>query len=306
MVDIIVTNYNNGELLTRCLKSVLTQTIGLDKLRCIIIDDASTDGSLGMAEKAIPEDAPFYIYVNPVNVGAGLSRRKGIEYAKSFGDSEYTLFLDGDDTITDNYIRDLYNTALLTGADIAIGLIKREGPNGWEGYTDTRGKLGKVTICDAKEYILGRMGELLLFLNNNLVKTSLWDNVEYSASRFIEDTPTTYRLYYYADKIAFSDAGYYNYMNNPKSLTSTGRNDGMKYTLYTLLSGIETYEFCKDKPDYPVVTIDAIKAGLFSFKLNNINIKDMYRRYPEETSRLVEFIQKYKLGGCMSRLELKC
>jgi glycosyltransferase involved in cell wall biosynthesis len=44
-VSVIVTVYNTRPYLSRCLRSVLRQTIGLDRIQVVAVDDGSTDGS---------------------------------------------------------------------------------------------------------------------------------------------------------------------------------------------------------------------------------------------------------------------
>lgn len=45
-ISIIIPCYNVEKYIDRCLESVAAQTIGLDKLEVIVINDASTDGTL--------------------------------------------------------------------------------------------------------------------------------------------------------------------------------------------------------------------------------------------------------------------
>lgn len=52
-VAVIVVNYNSGDLLARCLASLAGQT--LMPKRIVVVDNASSDGSLGRARPALPE-----------------------------------------------------------------------------------------------------------------------------------------------------------------------------------------------------------------------------------------------------------
>ena len=44
-VSVIVTVYNTRPYLTRCLRSLVNQSIGLDRLHITAVNDGSTDGS---------------------------------------------------------------------------------------------------------------------------------------------------------------------------------------------------------------------------------------------------------------------
>jgi len=45
-ISVIIPVYNTEEYLTKCLDSVVNQTIGIENIEIIIINDGSTDNSL--------------------------------------------------------------------------------------------------------------------------------------------------------------------------------------------------------------------------------------------------------------------
>ncbi len=45
-ISVIVTNYNYGKLIRRCLRSLFNQSLEKSKYEIIVVDDASTDNSL--------------------------------------------------------------------------------------------------------------------------------------------------------------------------------------------------------------------------------------------------------------------
>ena len=45
-ISVIVTNYNYGKLIRRCIRSLLNQNLSYKNYEIIIIDDARTDNSL--------------------------------------------------------------------------------------------------------------------------------------------------------------------------------------------------------------------------------------------------------------------
>ncbi len=91
LVTVVVTTFNEGEYLTHCLSSVMHQTH--HNLQCIVVDDASTDGSLEPAIEAIEADSRFTVITNPTNRGLAGSRNVGLEAATG----SMITFLDGDD-----------------------------------------------------------------------------------------------------------------------------------------------------------------------------------------------------------------
>jgi teichuronic acid biosynthesis glycosyltransferase TuaG len=90
LVSVILPNYNYAIYLNQCISSVLEQTF--KNIELIMIDDASTDGSLRIMRK-YNYDVRVKIIRNLVNRGVGTCRNMGIEFATG----EYLCFIDADD-----------------------------------------------------------------------------------------------------------------------------------------------------------------------------------------------------------------
>lgn len=90
--SIIVPVFNCIEYLPACIDSILAQSEKSFEL--ILIDDGSTDGSSDLCDQLLERDPRIKVY-HKENGGASSARNYGL--AQSCG--EYTLFIDGDDTI---------------------------------------------------------------------------------------------------------------------------------------------------------------------------------------------------------------
>jgi len=91
-VSIIVTNYNYGKYLARCLRSCLSQKNV--NVEVIIIDDVSTDDSDDIIQ-AFLDDSRVRYYKNKENVGVSMSSNVGLK--KSRG--QFFVRVDADDFI---------------------------------------------------------------------------------------------------------------------------------------------------------------------------------------------------------------
>lgn len=82
MVSVVITAYNVAEYIEQAIKSVLNQ--GLQDLEVIVVLDKPTDNTKEVVENVIKEtkDKRITIVENEQNVGAGLSRRYGVERTK--------------------------------------------------------------------------------------------------------------------------------------------------------------------------------------------------------------------------------
>lgn len=122
-VSIILPIYNAQKYLTRCLGSILSQTMSQDNIEVILVNDGSSDLSVSICNEYA------YIYdnfrvVHKNNGGAASARNAGLQIAKG----EYVAFVDPDDYIDPAYCELPYNEALRTNADIVIFDADKEYP----------------------------------------------------------------------------------------------------------------------------------------------------------------------------------
>ena len=91
-VSVVMPVYNVQEYLSQCLDSIINQTY--KNIEVICINDGSTDNSIYVLKEYAKLDDRIKIF-SQENQGQGISRNKGIKYAKG----EYILFVDPDDWI---------------------------------------------------------------------------------------------------------------------------------------------------------------------------------------------------------------
>ena len=92
-VDVVIPSYQYGRYLRACVESVLSQ--GVDDLRILIIDNASTDNSVEVARELVAEDRRVDLIARPKNLGRYSSYNEGIDWASS----DYFFMLCADDLL---------------------------------------------------------------------------------------------------------------------------------------------------------------------------------------------------------------
>ena len=99
LVSIIITNYNYGKYLHRCIRSCLNQTLPTNQFEVILVDDFSNDGSDKIANeyKTVPN---FKVIRNKKNLGVSKSSNNAIKVAKG----RYVVRVDSDDFVTNEFI----------------------------------------------------------------------------------------------------------------------------------------------------------------------------------------------------------
>ena len=116
MISIIVHCYNVEKYIDRCLNSLVSQTVGLDKLEIILINDASTDDTLSHLknwESLYPNNILVITY--ETNLRQGGARNIGLSYANG----EYIGFVDSDDWIEPTMYELLLKGIESTGCELS-------------------------------------------------------------------------------------------------------------------------------------------------------------------------------------------
>jgi len=98
-VSIIITCYNYGRYLERCLRSCLDQNFPKDQYEVLVIDDCSEDETAGIMENY--RSIPGIRYVrNKKNLGVAGAANEGIKLARG----QYVVRVDADDYVSKNFI----------------------------------------------------------------------------------------------------------------------------------------------------------------------------------------------------------
>ena len=115
-ISVIIPCYNAGFALDRCMESIVGQTIGMDSLEIILVNDASTDNTL---EKLCEWEARYPDSIMVIdckeNKRPGGARNIGMEYASGL----YISLIDADDVLEENMYQALYEAAA-EQCDLAI------------------------------------------------------------------------------------------------------------------------------------------------------------------------------------------
>ena len=118
MISVIVPIYNREDYIENCLNNLLNQNI--EDIEIICVDDGSTDNSL----KILKENAEKDSRIKPIhqkNGGPGHARNTGLKYAKG----KFIYFMDSDDQLSKNALKNLYDNAINNDSDIVFFKIAR-------------------------------------------------------------------------------------------------------------------------------------------------------------------------------------
>lgn len=115
MISIILPIYNVQSYLKQCLDSLFNQ-YDASVMEVILVNDGSSDGSLGICEE-YKQKYPEIIIVNKENGGLSDARNAGLAVATG----EYCYFLDSDDWLAPAAIKKLYDFAVEHNCEVVQG-----------------------------------------------------------------------------------------------------------------------------------------------------------------------------------------
>ena len=118
LITVGIPIYNVQQYLSECLDSIVRQTYS--NLEIILIDDGSTDQSGDIADKYALKDKRIRVVHNP-NKGRAVSRNN----AAALATGKFIVFVDSDDSESEDYISHLYELILKHKACMAsVGMLK--------------------------------------------------------------------------------------------------------------------------------------------------------------------------------------
>lgn len=116
-ISVIIPCYNVAMEIDRMMESIVSQTIGIEGMEIILVNDASEDGTWERLLNWEKQNEENVILVDcDCHGGPGAARNVGIDIAQG----EYISFLDGDDWLVENYYERMLEIAQANHSDIVI------------------------------------------------------------------------------------------------------------------------------------------------------------------------------------------
>ena len=286
---IIITTYNNEKYISKCLDSIINQT--LKNFNVIIIDDGSTDSTKEIIKSYLKNEYIKYYYKK--NTGVADSRNFGIKKVKT----PYFLFVDSDDYIKNDLIEKINK---YENYDLLSFKALKVSPKG-----NIIQKLEKTDFhfTNGKEYLYSLMKnrKLYFFLTpwGYVYNTEFWNKnkFKYSKNYVMEDAGLTPLVILASEKIkTLNYYGYY-YVQTDESIIRTNNEDKIELNTKSVLFQYDCLtEYINLKEldnDFKNVFFEYFIGWLFWY---GTTLKD---------SKLKQYIKELKKRKVLSKLRLK-
>ncbi|WP_157143437.1 glycosyltransferase family 2 protein [Brachyspira pilosicoli] len=287
-VSVVIPIYNVEKYLKKCLDSVINQT--LKDIEIICVNDCSSDNSESIIKEYINKDNRVKLINNKNNYGIGYSRNIGIDNSLS----DYISFIDSDDFVSENFIEELYSTALKNDADIVFTnniYTVNEDTNNIKPYYHNRMNIWKKKFNNS--YIEGISNfnvnteekentpeyPLVVVWNKLLKKDFLYKkSIRFFDYRIAEDADFFYRILANNPKMYYNNnAKYYYFQRSSSLMTNIKKDNDMPIVILEVFENIFNYY----KENKKELLIDCNYYNFFSLlhTFNNYKADNKYEFY---------------------------
>lgn len=217
-ISVIVPVYNTEKYLSKCLDSILNQT--LKEIEVIVVNDGSKDNSQEIIEEYKEKDTRI-ISIIKFNGGLSDARNCGIEKANG----EYLAFIDSDDYIDPIMLKTMLDLAEKYESEIVMcDLVKvDESGNEFRDLPQSPQLPEKIILKDNFTIF----GEMSCFACNKIFKKSLFEKHQFKKGIHFEDIELIPKLVLDSTVISKINQPFYKYFERQDSITKTHTAKGL-------------------------------------------------------------------------------
>lgn len=216
-ISVIVPAYNAEDYLKRCIESVICQSFANWEL--LIADDGSSDNTGKIAEEYARADDRIQVILND---------HKGVSYARNacldVAIGEYITFLDADDSLDPDCLRELLSQAKQRCADItqcAFRYLDGNGNTSPDPDANDAVYRGQEEIIRA--HFRGQQGDIRLSVWAKLIRREAVTDLKFNTDLDVyEDAYYIYQCCRKAKTVCCFSMPLYNYIQHDASTTHSG------------------------------------------------------------------------------------
>lgn len=281
LITIIIPCYNVEQYIDRCFKSLISQTLGFNRMELIFVNDASTDNTLDKLTALEAQYPDNIIVINfTENRRQGTARNVALEYASA----PYIGYVDSDDwvditmfekmiTAIQQYDCDFVECRWdLARSEKLASPVKKLGK---PGYLDLR-------KSDVKSEFIGTQIGLTALWNKVFKKSFLVDNNIFCPEQIrYEDIFFCYLAFLYAKSYYRLDDVLYHYFVNP---AGTVQQKAQEYQFDKMDIAVGFLNICKERGLYDENknNKDAIE-WMFLEKYYVYMLWEVFQEFPERS-----------------------
>lgn len=238
LLSIIIPVYNIELYIDDCIKSCITQNINSQDYEIIIVNDGSSDDSLKVVQRYQQYNSNITI-INKINGGLSSARNAGLNVAQG----KYIWFIDGDDVISNNCIKDLLSYIQNQDLDILFINYSRIHETAEINNTTLSAYDFNNGILSGGDFFKNRQGDFLMVWRYIFKKSIFSDHgLRFYEGIIHEDVEFTHKAIYYAKRIGICYSVIYYYRTLRKgSIMSDKKTTLEKDSILKIIHSIQSF-----------------------------------------------------------------
>lgn len=232
-ISVVVPIYKVEPYLDKCVASLVSQTYR--NLEILLVDDGSPDGCPALCDAWAKKDSRIQV-IHKRNGGLSEARNYGIDRASGM----YLSFVDSDDYVEETYIEVLYRTLTEYDADVAACNFQWVDEDG-NILPKAAAQMLQNGVCTGEEmlcryFAFNGTRPTLVAACGKLYKAALFESMRFRVGKLYEDEYLYFPLYSQVSRVAFTEAGLYQYVQRRESIINSAITPKKVEDLHSLSS----------------------------------------------------------------------
>lgn len=250
-VSVIVTVYNVENYLRKCLDSLVKQKFD-ENYEIIVVNDGSKDNSQDIINEYKKEYKDKIKSYEKKNGGVSEARNFGME--KAIGD--YIAFIDGDDYVSDDYLKKMYEKIIEEKTDVVICDFYKA----YDDHLEEKIALTKDELLFTNPSVWAKLFKRNLFFANNILFSS--------GSNYAEDLEVFLKLNVHVKNYTYVKEPLIYYVQRPDSITNEQKFNSNKLDIFKTFENVIKYykekmKYNKNKEKIEYLAIIHLMHALF-------------------------------------------
>ena len=212
LISVIVPIYNVDDYLERCITSIIQQSY--TNLEIILVNDGSPDNSEIICKKYAEKDSRIK-YIKQQNKGLSGARNTGIKNSTG----NYLIFIDSDDYVNKNFVKDLYLAIMKTKADVGVCYYKYVYDQEEDIDVIENGDITVYNNTYKFNNLYNFLRDYTVVAWNKIYSKKIFKNIKYPVGKIHEDQYIICDVLDNANSVAYINEELYYYLQRDNSIT---------------------------------------------------------------------------------------
>jgi len=258
-ITVVIPNYNGIKFIGACLESLRNQDAGTPAYRILVVDNASSDGSLELVRSQFPE-------VDTISLPENTGFCHGVNVGIRASETPYVILLNNDTKVSANFVKALYKAIDSRASAFSVNakMLMWDRPDLIDdagdlysvfGWAMARGKGRPASGYDKPVEVFSACGGASIYRKKILEQIGLFDEAHFA---YLEDLDIGYRARLY---------GYRNYYEPSAEVVHYGSaSSGSRYNAWKtrIAAANSVYVIAKNMPAWQWIwNLPFLLAGFF-------------------------------------------